>query len=517
MVDGFAIPLILNHNRGLTKNEAFMKVLLMDPPWYVFMKGLLRQPNAPLGACYLAAVLEQAGFETAVFNTDLITSGGDNQYSQEMQIYRDFLSEQADPGHPIWREVERVLLDFAPDVLGLTVRTPALSSALQAAALAKELRPGIKVVFGGPHPTVMPEATAALPHVDAVVLGEGEQTILDLIRAWDRGRTLKGIPGVSYWDRETQGVAHGPQRHLIENLDTLPFPAKHLIIHRQSLMEEDHYSTIMFSRGCPARCIFCSSPAIWTRRVRFRSPGNMVREMLQTHEQYNTRFFSFQDDTFTVSRKRISELCGEIIASGLTSVPGFRWACNTRPELVTASLVEKMQEAGCAVVAIGVESGNDEILKKMKKGYNTAQVREAARIIKAGGLTFSAQFLIGMPFETEAQMWDTYRLAEELEPVSVMLSVATPLPGTELYQMAQEMGYFQEGLSWEQITTKNDGVIFNQKYPRTEVERIIRELQQAFDALQERMLPVKNETRRSYERLYKDIVSPAYGSLPQTA
>jgi len=104
-------------------------------------------------------------------------------------------------------------------------------------------------------------------------------------------------------------------------------------------------------------------------------------------------------------------------------------------------------------------------------------------------------------------------LAEELEPDSVMLSVATPLPGTELFQMAQEMGYFQDGLSWEQITTKNDGVIFSQRYPRPEVARIIQEVQRAFDALQERMLPVKNETRLSYERLYKDKVSPAYGLL----
>jgi tRNA A37 methylthiotransferase MiaB len=493
-----------------------MKVLLMDPPWYVFMHGLLRQPNAPLGTCYLAAALEQAGFDTAVFNSDLLTTGGDNQYSQEMQVYRDFLSEQANPGHQIWQEVERVFLDFTPDVLGLTVRTPALSSALHAAALAKRLRPGIKVVLGGPHPTLMSEETAALPNVDAVVRGEGEQTILDLVRAWDQGRSLQGLPGVSYWDQEAQIVVHGPKRPLIENLDTLPFPAKHLIIHRHSLMEEDHYSTIMFSRGCPSRCIFCSSPAIWTRRVRFRSPGNMVREMLQTHQQFNTRFFSFQDDTFTTSKKRISELCDEIITSGLTSVPGFRWACNTRPEMVSGPLLEKMQEAGCAVVAIGVESGNDDILRKMKKGYTTAQVREAARIIKASGLTFSAQFLIGMPFETEAQIWDTVRLAEELEPVSVMLSVATPLPGTELFQIAQEMGYFQDGLSWEQITTKNDGVIFNQKYGRAEVERIIQEAQRAFDALQERMLPIKNETRRSYERLYKDNISPAYSSLSQT-
>ncbi|MHB8066853.1 MAG: B12-binding domain-containing radical SAM protein [Desulfobaccales bacterium] len=488
-----------------------MKILLMDPPWYVFMKGLLRQPNAPLGSCYLAAVLEQAGFEVAVFNSDLITTGGDNQYSQEMQVYRDFLSEQADPGHPVWQQVERVLRDFAPDVLGLTVRTPALSSALHAAALAKQLRPDIKVVLGGPHPTVMPDDTATLSNVDAVVCGEGEQTILDLVRSWDQGRSLKGLPGVSYWDQETQTVVHGPKRPLIEDLDTLPFPAKHLIVDRHSLMEEDHYCTIMFSRGCPARCIFCSSPAIWTRRVRFRSAGNMIKEMLRTHEQYNTRFFSFQDDTFTVSKKRISELCEEIIASGLTSVPGFRWACNTRPELVSEPLLEKMYEAGCAVVAIGVESGNDDILKKMKKGYTTAQVREAARMIKASGLTLSAQFLIGMPFETEAQIWDTYRLAEELEPVSVMLSVATPLPGTELYQMSREMGYFQDGLSWEQITTKNDGVIFNRKYPRPEVERIIQKVQQAFDALQERMLPVKNETRMSYERLYKEQVAPAYG------
>ena len=490
-----------------------MKIMLMDPPWYAFMEGSVRQPTAPLGSCYVAAALEKEGYETCVVNVDLLTAGKAGQYSftSEMGVFREYLRNSSNVDHPIWREVERIIREYVPDVLGLSARTSCFPSALLAAAIAKNIDPGIRVVIGGPHPTLMPDEAVRGAHVDAIVRGEGEVTMVELIRAWEDSAPLDQVAGISYWDKATQSMVHTPPRSLIVNLDDIPFPAKHLIMGHEELMDEDDFNTLLNSRGCPHKCIFCSSPSVWRRKARYRSAKNMVREIRHTYEQFNTRFFSFQDDTFTLNSKVVMALCDEMIANELPEIPGFRWVCNTRPELLTRPLVARMKEAGCSAIAIGIESGNDEVLRQMKKGFTKNQVREAVRIIKDSGLVFSAQFLIGFPFETEEQMWDTARFAEELEPVSIVLSVAAPLPGTELYTMAQQMGYSPEQMDFTSLTTKNDGILFNKEYSSEQARRILSEIKGVFDGLQERTLETKNESRLKYERLYKKGNQPVYG------
>lgn len=472
-----------------------MRILLMDPPWYRFQKNA-NQPYASLGLGYVAAMVRDQ-HEVAIYNPDLQPSGELNQYDLEMDGYQNYLALVKDPDHEAWSEVRRVIADFQPDLLGLQARTASFDSAVRCAQIAKTIHPGIRTCIGGPHPTLVP---GDLRHdgVDIFVHGEGELTFRDLVTALDTGAPLAGVAGISWKTPAGAMVANRPRdNHAC--LDDFPFPAKDLILFHE-VMDADGYCTLLFSRGCPYRCTFCSSPTIWTRKMRWRTPANMVAEMAATQAGWGTEFFSFQDDTFTTNHKLVHALCDEIMARSWDG--HFRWVCNTRPELLDDAIVAHMKAAGCAAIAIGVESGNDAVLRSLKKGFTTDDVRRAAEILKRHEVTLSAQFMIGLPNERPEQMFDTTRLMEAIDPVSVMLSVATPLPGTDLYRQARDAGLIGADPDWSTVTTKNDGMLFPRDLPRDEVAGIIKDIRARFDAQQRK----KAEEKYRYRKL-----KPGYG------
>jgi radical SAM superfamily enzyme YgiQ (UPF0313 family) len=497
-----------------------MKYLHVCPPWYVFHgENNLRQPNVPLGAAYCARAAMQVGWRAVIWNGDLLPEGGENQYSEEMTSYSGYLVNQSRPDNPVWQELRRVLQDVRPDVIGITALTASFPSALRVAAVVKEECPDCKTVIGGPHPNALPTEVAQMPNLDAVVFGEGEQTLMELLDAWRVGTPIVGMAGVA---TQSQGqVIKGPDREFVENLDELGWPTKGVVYDNHGLLTRDNFGLVMWSRGCPYDCDFCASPSLWTRRMRWRTPRDMAAEMLAIHKEYDTRYFSFEDDTFSVNRARTMELVDEIIKTGLPTVPGFRWTCNTRPDRVDEELLVHMKEAGCAAVAIGIESGNPRMLKKMIKAFTVEQVREAIHLIKKVGMISSGQFLIGMPTETEEEMWDTVKLADELECESVMLSVATPLPATALYAEASALGLIpEEGIDWATVTTKNDGMLMTVDrggqpvhMPKAERDRVIADIHAAFDKIQHKTLDAKNNSRRWYEAQYlpEDETVPVYG------
>lgn len=497
-----------------------MKYLHINPPWYVFHgEGNLRQPNIPLGAAYCAQAALQARWQAIIWNGDLLPQGGENQYSEEMTAYEGYLVNQARADNPVWTELRKVLNGLKPDVAGVTALTASYPSALRAAAIVKEELPACKTVLGGPHPNALPREVARMPNVDAVVFGEGERTLSELLDRWRRGESIGGLPGVA--TKSHDDVTQGPPRPFVENLDDLGWPTRGLVHDPHGLLTRDNFGLVMNSRGCPYHCNFCASPSLWTRGVRWRSARNMADEMAAIHREYNTRYFSFEDDTFTLHREHTLALMKAIIDTGLPTVPGFRWTCNTRPDRVDAEMLELMKAAGCAAVAVGIESGNPRMLKKMKKAFTVEEVRRAIKLIKTTGFVSSGQFLVGMPTETEAEMWDTVALADELKCESVMLSVATPLPATALYDEALQLGLIPgEGIDWATVTTKNDGMLMtverngqNVQMSLEERQDIISRIQAAFDAIQAKTIDAKNESRMWYEAQYlpENELTPVYG------
>ena len=455
-----------------------MKYLHVTPPWYVFHDNL-RQPNVPLGAAYLARWAQKAGWEPYIWNGDLLPAGAENDFSKEMKSYAHYL--RSDLNNPVWDELRWALKEVQPDVVGITVLTPSYPSALMVADIVRE-ETNAKIVVGGPH--ISAGERFALD-IDNKILGEGEIELYQYLKSL--------MSAYVFFDTKPN------------SLDYLGYPLRRCL-DRYGILKPDNYGLVMFSRGCPFKCGFCASSNVWGRTVRYRSAKDMAAEMIDVHESYDTRYFSFQDDTFTVSRKRILELMREIMSTGLMSVPGFRWTCNTRPELLDAELIAAMKGAGCAAIAIGIEFGSRRMLEKVNKGFTVQQVRDAARMIKEADVMLSGQFMFGYPTETEDEMWQTVALADELECDSVMVSVATPLPDTPLYYEAKELGLIGD-IDWGTVTTKNDGMLMTIDEP----QRVVREVKEAFDKIQSKTLDRKNRSRLYYESQYMNDASPRYG------
>lgn len=498
-----------------------MKYLHVCPPWYVFYgENNLRQPNVPLGAAYCAGAAIRAGWHASIWNGDLVPVGGEIRYAEEMTGYQNYLTNRSRKDNPIWEELKNVLRWMRPDVVGVTALSPSYPSALQVCEVVKELLPDAKTVIGGPHANAVPEQVAAADHVDAAVFGEGEGPLTELLNAWRYDKPITGIAGVVTRDEAGAVVRDKPQV-FTPDLDNLGWPAKGVVFDQHGLMKRDNFGLVMFSRGCPYKCEFCASPSLWTYKVRFRTPQDMANEIQAIHREYDTRYFSFEDDTFTLNRKRVMQLMDAFIERGLNKVPGFRWTANTRPDRVDEELLAKMKEAGCAAVAIGVEFGSPRMLEKMQKAFTADDARRAVKMIKEAGLISSGQFLVGMPTETPEEMWKTIELADELEVDSVMLSVATPLPATPLHEEAKRFGLIPEtGLDWGTINTKNDGMLMTVEkdgtyvaMPTEQRQQLTQELFEAMNKIQERTLHRRSAARSWYEAQYlpEEEVSPVYG------
>jgi len=334
-----------------------MRILLIDPPFKVFT-GYANN-FFPIGLSILAAILKKEGHEVRVLETDKITATNDIDYSDEyrrLQLYVDGINNSS---HRIWKDVEKYLKDFCPDVIGLTVMTQKLGSAVKLAEVCKSWRASVPVIVGGAHPTLDPEQVLSSAHIDFAVRGEGETALPQLLKAIEKKGDVSKIGSLSH--KKDGRVVHNPSCALIEDLDSVPFPARELLYNPQNYSSED-MGVIMTTRGCPFGCTYCFH--MWARRVRYRSIDNVVEEMKQVKQRYGTRQFAFKDDTFTINRKRLMDLLQRMIDERLN----VNWECTTRVDVLDEEMLKKMIEAGCNVVKIGVETGSERILKETSKG-----------------------------------------------------------------------------------------------------------------------------------------------------
>lgn len=395
-----------------------MKVLLINPKTNLPIETRV---SPSLGLAYLGAVSERQGHTVCVYDGDV----------EDISL-------------------EKVLRDFAPDLVGITANTIQIKSAWRDAALVKSVA-DVPVVLGGPHPTVLPAESAERPEVDIVVRGEGEATWGELCQwraansEWRRAISgLQSVPGISYQTPDSQ-VHHNPDRPVIEDLDSLPLPAYHLFkMDRYTNLQPtvDHVGgpsyPILTSRGCPYRCTYCSQ--IGPRRWRMRSPESVVAEWRWLVRDLGAAEIGVLDDSFNINRRRVLDICDLLIKEELTRVP---WIMinGIRANLADKELLGRMRQAGCIRSAFGVESGNQEILDSViGKQLTLEQVRTAFKAAKEVGMETIGFFMIGLPGETEETMEDTIRFAIELDPVVANFSMATPFPGTEMSRIVQEKG-----------------------------------------------------------------------------
>jgi radical SAM superfamily enzyme YgiQ (UPF0313 family) len=393
-----------------------MDVLLINPPWAQLSEDVRRKYRVEnlmpsLGLGYIAAVLERNGFEVKILDA--------NVEAISPAKLASYLRQKG------WRAQH----------IGITATSHSIPTALAMAGACKEAMPDSKVTLGGVHPTILPEETLSREAVDFVVRGEGEFPYLDLVR----GRRIQDIEGLSY-KREGQQF-HNLILGRVADLDQLPSPAFHLMpIHKYrpaiGTYRRLPVMGVVGSRGCPFNCTYCASPAFWGKTVRFRSARNIFEEIAFLVKEYQIREIQLLDDTFTVARGRIIELCELLLKADFR----ISWSCNSRVDSADDDLLKVMKAAGCHSISYGIESADKEMIERIKKRISLEQARRAIALTKKNAITCRASFMFGNPGETWETMEKTVRFALETMPDFVVFNIIRPYPGTEVYQWALERG-----------------------------------------------------------------------------
>jgi len=360
----------------------------------------------PTGLCSLHACLREAGFDAVLAN----------------------FSGWSDA------DIRRQLSDLKPDIAGISQWTHNRHAALDLAGLVRMEHPDCTVIMGGAHATFChTQVLRDGSPVDCVVLGEGEETLLEIVRHRNEDRSWRDVKGIAY--RSNGKIVCTPPRSPLINLDNLPMSARFL---EQSLGVDIQLQSefILTARGCPSACHFCSSPKFWKRKVRFRSPDRIVDEMLFIRDRYGLIYFSLRDDTFTADRSRTIEFCRLLIERRAHVL----WNCQSRVTAVDEELLVWMKRAGCECIQLGVESGSQRILAQLGKTITPAQVEQAAGLIRKVGINLSIYLITDVPGETEDDMRNTIELIKRIRPDDGYVSPLAYFPGTRLFEEAVDAG-----------------------------------------------------------------------------
>lgn len=337
--------------------------------------------------------------------------------------------------------LDQRIRDFKPGLVAISLTSGFFDLGC---AVAKRLKQqhGLPVLFGGVHPTLRPEESIAAEGVFAICVGEGEYPTLELCNALDDGRDPTAIPNL--WVRQGKRLHRNPIRPLIANLDRLPFPDRE-IFPVDELLKTLPEAEFMGSRGCPHLCTYCVNHTLIDLYkgqgpfVRYRSVDNLLDEIAQVTARYPAiRFLGFHDDTFTLNQKWLAEFAEKYPAR----FPLKFW-CNSTARRINEQTIALLKRAGCYEIRIGVESGNDHIrMEVLQKKVTREEIVNAFRLIREAGIDAYAFNMIGLPGETPATVEDTIRLNQILRPKEVFCSVFHPYPGTRLYDLCTEKGWY---------------------------------------------------------------------------
>ena len=369
-------------------------------------------PLPPTDLMYLAAISEREGLEAKI-----------KDYSQSGNLEQD-------------------LREFKPDYLVVNIATPSLENDLDAIRKAKEINPEIiTIAKGAAFLTLGEKILAKHEFLDFGILGEAEETLKEILEEQEKTRIL----GIYY--KENGNVKFTGNRAFIEDLDSLPFPARHLVDNSIYRRPDNNkvQATIKVERGCPFHCFFCLATPVSGAKVRRRSVENIVAEIRECVEKYNIRNFLFWSDIFNLDKKWTMDLCQAIIDSGLK----ITWSANTRADTADLEMAKMMYKSGCRLVSIGVESGSQEMLEKMGKKITLNDVRRTVKVFKQAKIRIYNYFVIGLPWETEETVEETIKFAIELNSDFISFYTATPLPGSRFYDYAKEHNLFDKETSFE--------------------------------------------------------------------
>lgn len=385
-----------------------INAVLVNPP--LLKERYRHQPYLPIGLAYLASILEADGHHVTVIDCPALNIDHSKLKSK--------------------------LEDLKPDLVGITAMTPTIKSALICAEKAKEACQESLVVLGGPHASFMDrEILSETPNVDVVVRGEGEQTLREIAYALEGKMEMQEIAGISA--RRNGEIFQTPNRPPIDDLEHLPRPSyKHFPLEKYRVFGRK-IIPIMTSRGCPFQCSFCVTSRIFGKNVRMRSPKNVVDELEWLKVEFEAEAYSFFDDTFTLDMNRAQKICEEMTRRKIN----LPWDCQTRADRISRELLISMKKAYCEVITMGVESASPIVLKLIGKGISPEQNRKAIEMIKEVGISVVISLIIGYPGEKMEDIQRTLDFVYKAKPDDVYVCIATPYPGTKLYNIIKEKGW----------------------------------------------------------------------------
>ena len=420
-----------------------MRFLLINPYY-----PISETPSPPLGLAYLGAALEAAGVEVRLLDLVIFP------YSKKM--------------------LESVLKDFSPHFVGSTAVTMTFDHAAEVIKDVKGIDPSIRTVMGGPHVTFCAmETMHAVPELDFIALGEGEESIVQLVHEAENGCHWSSVKGFVY--RQGSEIHTTGFRDAILDVDTIPAPARSLIpLGRYRALHMPISMTT--SRGCPFKCIFCVGRRMVGPRVRYRSPAKVVDE-LEYLTGLNFHQINIADDLFTANKKRCLAVCDEIIARKLKT----RWTCFGRVDMVSPVILERMKEAGCDAICFGVESANTAILKTIKKGITTQGVLAAVAMCLDAGIIPHASFILGLPGETPKTLKETTDFGKRLKDRGAFCGfhLLAPFPGTEVREEHERLGIKILTNDWSRYHA-NRAIVETPSVNREMLDEIVIEWEDAF-------------------------------------
>jgi len=368
---------------------------------------------APLGLGYLGSVLVENGFEVRIVDMDVENVNVD--------------------------QLEDMLSSFCPSVVGISTTTLTYKNSLRVAKTVKRVIPECLVCLGGPHVSVSYKEALGYPFVDVVVRGEGEEAFLELCLDVANGKELpRALPGTSW--RTEDGVAVFPSRPRIENLDRLPFPARHLMpLHCYNIP-----GTIVTSRGCPFACGFCAGPMVLGRKYVARSAQNVVKEVQICVDLFHLTSFYFVDDTMTHNTKRLLAISDGLSHVKIPSSLGrkLKWTCESRADVVSLEILQAMKAGGCTTIQFGMESGSQELLDQLGKKVTLEQIKQAVIWSREAGISPVLSMVFPHPNETEKTFKETVdfvRVLYDAGAEKVIPSLLTLFPGTRFMQQRKEL------------------------------------------------------------------------------
>lgn len=381
-----------------------MRILFIYP-------NLARSKGIQMGIAHLASYLKNGGHEVELLD---LTWGWEK------------------------REAERIVKQFGPDIIGFSVRSLEFEYSINIAKFMKR-RFNIPILFGGIHPTIVPEETIRSEPVDMICIGEGEQTTFELLEKMKQGGDIRRIQGL--WVKDNSEIFRNPVRPLKCNLDDFPFPDRELFDKKHIILEYPG-SPVMTTRGCPFHCTYCVNHTLqdlYNRKnfVRYREIDNVLEEIRIVQESYNIKCISFIDETFTISKKRVLEFCEKYREE--INLP-FR--CMARADTVDKEMIFALKEAGCIGIHIGIESGNDFIRNQiMKRGMSKQQIINAFKWVKETEIGTASYNMIGLPEETRDMIMDTVKLNKKCLPDLIQVTIFYPYVGTTLWKYCKNKGY----------------------------------------------------------------------------